>query len=66
MAHGRVAQRGRFDELISVDGPFRQLAQELKGSEPQLQGSTDSDLQSAPVTGSRASSSARVVSSEPE
>ncbi len=58
MEHGRITQRGRFDELLAEEGPFRRLAS-------QLQGSSD-DLQSAPVTGSRASSSARVASSEPE
>ncbi|HEX7525869.1 MAG TPA: ABC transporter ATP-binding protein, partial [Gaiellaceae bacterium] len=63
--HGRIAQSGRFDELLQADGPFRRLAMELKGSEVQLQGS-DAGLQSEPVTGSRASSSARVASSEPE
>jgi ATP-binding cassette subfamily B protein len=58
MEHGRVTQRGRFDELLAVDGPFRELAAQLQGS--------DEALQSAPVTGSRESSSARVASSEPE
>ncbi len=63
MEHGRIAQRGRFDALLETDGPFRRLAKELKGSEAQLQGS---DLQSEPLTGSRASNSASVASSEPE
>ena len=67
MEHGRISQRGRFDELLETDGPFRRLAKELKGSEDQLQGGvSDADLQSEPVTGSRASNSARVASSEPE
>ena len=61
--HGRISQRGTFDDLLAVDGPFRELATQLHGS--QLQGS-DADLQSAPVTGSRASSSPSVASSEPE
>ncbi len=65
MEHGRIAQRGRFDELLEADGPFRRLAKELEGSEGQLQVS-GSDLHAEPVTGSRASKSARVASSEPE
>jgi len=60
MVHGRIAQRGPFDELLRVDGPFRELAAQLHGA------SEDADLQSTPVTGSRESSSARVASSEPE
>jgi ABC-type multidrug transport system fused ATPase/permease subunit len=59
LEHGRIVQRGRFDELLATDGPFRELA-------AQLQGVSDSALQSAPVTGSRPRSSASVVSSEPE
>jgi ATP-binding cassette subfamily B protein len=67
MEHGRILQRGRFDDLLEVDGPFRRLAKELKGSEAQLQGGVSTAaLQSDPVTGSRASSSASVASSEPE
>ena len=58
MEHGRVMQRGRFDDLLAVDGHFRELAAQLQGS--------DEALQSAPVTGSRESNSARVASSEPE
>jgi len=66
MEHGRITQRGRFDDLLAVDGPFRRLAAQLKstaleGAAPQLQ--ADDDL---PVTGSRESSSASVASSEPE
>jgi ABC-type multidrug transport system fused ATPase/permease subunit len=64
MEHGRITQRGRFDELLSRDGPFRRLAHELQGGD-QLQGGT-SGLHAKPVTGSRASSSASVASSEPE
>jgi ABC-type multidrug transport system fused ATPase/permease subunit len=59
MEHGRIAQRGRFDDLISQPGPFRDLATQLQGAESEL-------LHSEPVTGSRESSSARVASSEPE
>jgi ABC-type multidrug transport system fused ATPase/permease subunit len=32
MEHGRITQRGRFDELLEADGPFRRLAMELKGA----------------------------------
>ncbi len=56
--HGRIAQRGRFEELLAVDGPFRELATQLQGG--------SSDLHSEPVSGSLESSSASVVSSEPE
>jgi len=65
MEHGRIAQRGRFDELLATDGPFRRLASELAGADPQLQLGA-SPLQSEPVTGSRERSSASVTSSEPE
>ena len=57
--HGRVVQRGPFEELLASDGPFRELAAQLHGSEA-LQSEPE------PVTGSRPSSSASVVSSEPE
>ena len=60
--HGRITQRGRFDELLAADGPFRGSRRELQGR----LGCRTSRLQSAPVTGSRASSSASVASSEPE
>ena len=60
MEHGRIVQRGTFDGLLAIDGPFRRLAKELKGPAPQLQ---DDET---PVTGSRESSSASVASSEPE
>jgi ABC-type multidrug transport system fused ATPase/permease subunit len=60
MEHGRISQRGTFDGLLAIDGPFRRLAKELKGPEPQLQDDA------MPVTGSRESSSASVASSEPE
>jgi ABC-type multidrug transport system fused ATPase/permease subunit len=59
LEHGRITQRGRFDELLAAEGPFRDLAS-------QLHGVSDSALQSAPVTGSRPRSSASAVSSEPE
>ena len=26
MEHGRIAQRGKFDELLAAEGPFRRLA----------------------------------------
>jgi ABC-type multidrug transport system fused ATPase/permease subunit len=58
LEHGRISQRGRFDELLATEGPFRELAAQLHGS--------SDGLQSAPVTGSRPRSSASVVSSEPE
>jgi ABC-type multidrug transport system fused ATPase/permease subunit len=60
MEHGRIAQRGTFDELISTPGPFRDLAHQLQGAD------SEEALHSEPVTGSRESSSARVASSEPE
>jgi ABC-type multidrug transport system fused ATPase/permease subunit len=60
LVHGRIAQRGRFDELLAASGPFRQLAHELEGS------SGLQDDASTPVTGSRDSRSASVASSEPE
>jgi ABC-type transport system involved in cytochrome bd biosynthesis fused ATPase/permease subunit len=31
MEHGRIAQRGTFDRLLAVDGPFRALAAQLQG-----------------------------------
>jgi ABC-type multidrug transport system fused ATPase/permease subunit len=55
--HGRITQRGRFDELLASPGPFRDLAAQLHGSDV---------LQSEPVTGSLPRSSASVASSEPE
>jgi len=58
MEHGRITQRGSFDDLLGSAGPFRDLAAQLQGS--------DEVLQSAPVSGSRARSSPSVVSSEPE
>jgi ABC-type multidrug transport system fused ATPase/permease subunit len=61
MEHGRITQRGRFDELLVQDGPFRRLAQHLEGQTPQV-----SDLQSSPVIGRRESRSESVASSEPE
>jgi ABC-type multidrug transport system fused ATPase/permease subunit len=32
--HGRIVQRGTYDGLISVEGPFQRLASELVGSRP--------------------------------
>ena len=46
MEHGRITQRGRFDDLLAEDGPFRRLASQLQGA--------SEVLQAAPVTGSRA------------
>ncbi|MFL5928451.1 MAG: ABC transporter ATP-binding protein [Gaiellaceae bacterium] len=62
MEHGRITQRGRFDDLLAVDGPFLRLAAQLKGADAQLQ---DSEL-TLPATGSRERSSASIASSEPE
>jgi ABC-type multidrug transport system fused ATPase/permease subunit len=33
LEHGRIAQRGTYDELICADGPFRRLATTLEGAE---------------------------------
>jgi ATP-binding cassette subfamily B protein len=66
LEHGRITQRGRFDELLAKDGPFRRLAKELKGAEPQLHVVSPSPRPSPPVAGSRDRSSASVASSEPE
>jgi ATP-binding cassette subfamily B protein len=30
--HGRITQRGRFDDLLAADGPFRRLAKDLRGA----------------------------------
>ena len=59
LEHGRIAQRGRFEELLAAPGPFRELAAQLHGSEAEA-------LQSEPVTGRRPRSSASVASSDPE
>jgi ATP-binding cassette, subfamily B, multidrug efflux pump len=58
--HGRITQAGTFDELLAAEGPFRRLALELHGA-AQVQGSFD-----LPVSGSRESRSASVVSSDSE
>jgi ABC-type multidrug transport system fused ATPase/permease subunit len=58
--HGRIAQAGTFADLMATDGPFRRLAIELEATN-QLQ-----DSVGLPVNGSRASSSASVVSSDSE
>jgi ABC-type multidrug transport system fused ATPase/permease subunit len=58
LEHGRIVQRGVFDELLATEGPFRRLATQLHGA--------DVALQSPPVSGSRLSSSPSVASSEPE
>src|SRR2546429_1363476 len=51
LVRGRIAQRGRFDDLLATDGPFRRLASELEGA-TQLQADA-----SEPVMGSRESRS---------
>jgi len=60
--HGHITQRGRFADLLAAEGPFRDLAAQLQGSEAAALQSVEPE----PVTGSRASSSASVASSEPE
>ncbi|HEY2326651.1 MAG TPA: ABC transporter ATP-binding protein [Gaiellaceae bacterium] len=59
--HGRITQRGTFDQLLAVDGPFRSLAKDLESQEQEMGLS-----QSPPVIGSRESKSASVANSEPE
>ncbi|MFL5954465.1 MAG: ABC transporter ATP-binding protein [Gaiellaceae bacterium] len=77
MEHGRIAQRGTFDELLATDGPFRRLAAELKGAELKGAALKGAELSAAaqalqvsepslPVTGSRERSSARVSRSSSE
>jgi ABC-type multidrug transport system fused ATPase/permease subunit len=61
LEHGRVVQRGGFDDLLSADGPFRRLARELEDAQPQ-----DGRQSPPPVIGRRDSRSARVVSSSSE
>jgi ATP-binding cassette subfamily B protein len=61
LEHGRIVQRGRFDELLERDGPFRRLARELDDYD-----AVQAERQSPPVIGSRESRSASVASSEPE
>jgi ABC-type multidrug transport system fused ATPase/permease subunit len=61
--HGRISQRGAYEELLAVDGPFRRLATQLKGADQAALQESDASLS---VTGSRESSSASVASSEPE
>jgi ABC-type multidrug transport system fused ATPase/permease subunit len=73
MEHGRIVQRGTFDALIEVDGPFRRLARELEDADaaalPEqarpVQAVQD-DRQSSPVMGSRDSRSASVARSDSE
>jgi ABC-type multidrug transport system fused ATPase/permease subunit len=62
MEHGRITQRGTFDELLAADGPFRRLAKELKGAAQPLQ---DSDA-ILPFNGNRDRSSASVARSSSE
>jgi ABC-type multidrug transport system fused ATPase/permease subunit len=58
--HGRITQRGRFDDLLAAEGPFRELAAQLQGA------SEEDALQSAPLDGRRSRSSASVASSGSE
>jgi ABC-type multidrug transport system fused ATPase/permease subunit len=62
MEHGRISQRGTFDDLLAAEGPFRRLAAELKGAEPQLQ----ADFPSTSERGRRPSSPASVTRSGSE
>ena len=67
LEHGRITQRGTFNALLAVDGPFRRLATQLKGAElSEVEPQTLQDPDDLPVTGSRERSSASVASSEPE
>jgi ATP-binding cassette subfamily B protein len=59
--HGRITQRGTFAGLLATDGPFRRLAKDLEGAQPQAGG-----LHSPPVIGRRESKSASVASSDSE
>jgi ABC-type multidrug transport system fused ATPase/permease subunit len=34
--HGRITQRGRFEQLLRADGPFRRLAKDLRGAGERL------------------------------
>ena len=61
--HGRITQRGRFDELLATDGPFRRLARDLEGAPAAY---PQSDGPDASASGRRDSSWASVSSSEPE
>jgi ABC-type multidrug transport system fused ATPase/permease subunit len=61
LEHGRITQRGTFDELLHADGPFRRLAEHLEGQPQEA-----FRVQSAPVIGRRESRSESVASSEPE
>jgi ABC-type multidrug transport system fused ATPase/permease subunit len=65
MEHGRISQRGKFDELLAVEGPFRRLASQLKGSDQTLQDSPEAGS-GLPLNGKRDSSSASVASSSSE
>ena len=66
MEHGRISQRGQFDELLADRRPVQAAREGAGGRRGSAAGRSGSDLQAAPVTGSRASNSARVASSEPE
>jgi ATP-binding cassette subfamily B protein len=65
LEHGHIVQRGKFDDLLAEEGAFRRLARELEGIVVQPHSSTSARA-SKPVVGSRASSSPKVVNSEPE
>ena len=66
MEHGRIAQRGTFDGLLEVDGPFRRLATQLKGAAVEGGAVQPQEADGKPATGSRERSSASVASSESE
>ena len=61
--HGRITQRGRFDELLATDGPFRRLARDLEVAPDAY---PQSDGPDASASGRRDSSWASVSSSDPE
>ena len=61
LEHGRITQRGRFDDLLATEGPFRELAAQLHGASE-----SPRPCSRRPSTGSRPRSSASAASSEPE
>src|SRR5207244_598979 len=64
--HGRITQRGRFDELLAADGPFRRLARDMRGAADAVHPEQLSPRHSRPVIGRRDRRSERLASSEPE
>ena len=67
LEHGRIVQRGKFDELLAAEGPFRRLARDLEGLEAQPPQTSSPRRGSPPRSSAGAqSNSPRVVSSEPE